>query len=222
MREIFNPFQQVGDQRLKSEGTGLGLTISQRIAEKMGSHLYVSSTPGQGSVFWFEVILPKVADGSTLVNTSGSTPAIVGFKGQTYKILLVDDEKLHREMYSDYLTKHGFDVTCESNAVSALEKLSKKRFDLLVTDIMMAGMNGLELIKTIREDMKISEVKLPIIVVSAFFDSSSKEWETYKYKGNAYSEPVAIVQVHDNGTIHYTDGNITDTINIQNVHPYKQ
>ena len=107
-------------------------------------------------------------------------------KNKTYKILLVDDEKLHREMYSDYLTKHGFDVTCESNAVSALEKLSKERFDLLVTDIMMAGMNGWELIKTIREDMKMSEIKLPIIVVSAFFDSSSKEWETYRYKGNAY------------------------------------
>ncbi len=63
LEDIFLPFQQVGDRQFYSQGTGLGLAISRKLVRLMGSELHVKSTPGQGSIFWFDVGLPEVERG---------------------------------------------------------------------------------------------------------------------------------------------------------------
>jgi len=84
-------------------------------------------------------------------------------------ILLVDDDSYIRTMYADYLGKHGFDVTTEGSATSALgHLLNGEKFDLVITDIMMAKMDGWEFLKTIRKGLRLDDATLPVIVISAF------------------------------------------------------
>jgi CheY-like chemotaxis protein len=72
-------------------------------------------------------------------------------------------------MYGDYLRAHGFDVTTESSGVEALERLlGDETFDLVITDIMMAKMDGWELLDAIRNDLKLDGLALPVIIISAF------------------------------------------------------
>lgn len=107
-------------------------------------------------------------------------------KQQSPKVLIVDDEPLVLLLYTDLLANNGFDVTSERSPTVALNRLSKgEHFDLLITDIMMAELNGWDLIRNIREVLKIDEVTLPVIIVSAY-DSSTKEFEAFKYRANAY------------------------------------
>lgn len=90
--------------------------------------------------------------------------------GQLARVLLVDDDRSIRKMYGDYLRVHGFEVVEENSAIDALDRLLKgdEKFDLLITDIMMAKMDGWELLDTIRKGMKLDDLTLPVIVISAF------------------------------------------------------
>ena len=88
---------------------------------------------------------------------------------QAPRVLLVDDDQTIRKMYGEYLGAHGFDVVHDSSAIAALDRLTKgEEYDLLITDIMMAKMDGWELLRTIREDLDLDGLALPVIVVSAF------------------------------------------------------
>jgi len=85
------------------------------------------------------------------------------------RVLLVDDDTSIRKMYGEYLGAQGFDITEESTAIGALDRLLKgEEFDLVITDIMMAKMDGWELLETIREGLKLDDLVLPVIVISAF------------------------------------------------------
>lgn len=88
---------------------------------------------------------------------------------QPARILLVDDDQSIRKMYGDYLQAHGFDVVEESSALAALDRLMREeKFDLVITDIMMAKMDGWEFLGTIRKELKLNDLALPVIIVSAF------------------------------------------------------
>lgn len=89
------------------------------------------------------------------------------------RILLVDDDRSIRKIYSTYLCTNGFEVTEEDSAFGALDRLLKgETFDLLITDIMMAKMDGWELLDTVRNKLKLDDLKLPVIVISAFESDS--------------------------------------------------
>jgi len=89
--------------------------------------------------------------------------------GQQAKILLVDDDRTIRKMYGEYLRAHSFTVIEEGSATEALDRLMKGEvFDLVITDIMMAKMDGWEFLDTIRLELKLGDLALPVIIVSAF------------------------------------------------------
>ena len=107
-------------------------------------------------------------------------------KERKSKILLVDDDRLIRRMYRDFLEADGNEVVTEGAAIDALDRLGKGEvFNLVVTDIMMAKMDGWELLRTIREDLGFSELQLPVIVVSAHFDSDTLRAEAFRRGANA-------------------------------------
>jgi len=102
------------------------------------------------------------------------------------KILLVDDDRMIRRMYSDLLEADGNEVVTEGLAIDALERLNNgEEFNLVVTDIMMAKMDGWELLRAIREDLGFDEMRLPVIVVSAHFDSDTLRAEAFRRGANA-------------------------------------
>jgi signal transduction histidine kinase/DNA-binding response OmpR family regulator len=164
LETIFLPFEQVGSIKKQSEGTGLGLAISQKIVNMMGSTLNVQSQLGEGSIFWFDVELTEAkqwADKSKL----SSKGVILGFKGETRKILVVDDRWENRSVLLNLLEPLGFEISEAKNGRDALTQIEKKQPHLVITDIAMPVMDGYEMLKQLRQSKQFQE--LPVIVSSA-------------------------------------------------------
>jgi len=101
------------------------------------------------------------------------------------KILLVDDDVSINKLYADVLAQDGFIVATESSAISALGRFSSgESFDLVITDIMMAKMDGWEFLDTLRNKLDLSSDKLPVIVISAF-ESVTLEFKAMSNGANA-------------------------------------
>lgn len=160
---IFLPFEQAGKGDRNSEGTGLGLAISQKIVQMMGSSIQVNSTLGQGSTFWFEVELPKAADWLDQPTTAGQK--VMGYQGERRKILVVDDRFENRAVVKGMLAPLGFTLTEAENGQSGLDKAMSMRPDLIITDVIMPQMTGLEMTRYLRQSPDF--VQTPIIASSA-------------------------------------------------------
>ncbi len=146
---IFLPFEQAGKRDRNSEGTGLGLAISQQIVQKMGSAIEVNSILAKGSSFGFEVELPNAAD---WLNQSTSThQKVIGYQGERRKILVIDDRQENRAVVIGMLQPLGFKLAEADDGQSGLDAALQMRPDLIMTDVMMAKMTGLEMTRRLRQ-----------------------------------------------------------------------
>lgn len=111
------------------------------------------------------------------------------------RILLVDDDRDIRTMYSELFSRAGFEVVQAASAVDALEDIAAGHtYDVVVTDIMMARMDGWEFLEEIRNNLKLDSVMLPVIVMSAHFDSDTLRVEAFRRGASATytkAEPLA-------------------------------
>jgi PAS domain S-box-containing protein len=148
VKDLFLPFHQVGEARYTAEGTGLGLAISHKLVELMGGALQVKSTPGQGSVFWFDVCFPEVP--GFVPYTKPSTPKIVGYQGKRRTVLVVDDHQENRAVLLEMLLPLGFNVTEAENGQECLEKWNKLTPEVILLDLKMPEMDGFEVARRIR------------------------------------------------------------------------
>lgn len=163
LAEIFEPFRQVRHQTHFVEGTGLGLAISQHLAQMMDSTLHVKSKVGKGSTFWFDVDLPESTEWPKIFSAPEKT--IAGYKGQTRKILIVDDKAKNRSFLRDALSPLGFAVTEAVDGIDGLEKAYQIQPDLILVDLRMPNMDGFELTQKIRLADNLSQAV--VIAVSA-------------------------------------------------------
>ncbi len=161
--KIFLPFEQVGDTERQTEGTGLGLTISQQLVELIGGKISVQSEIGQGSTFWFEIALPVVAIEAK--DEPQTARRIVGYTGERRTALVVDDKLENRLVLLNMLEGLGFNVVEAKNGQEAVVKAKDKRPDLILTDLVMPVMTGFEAVQAIRQMPEHQET--PIIAVSA-------------------------------------------------------
>jgi signal transduction histidine kinase/FixJ family two-component response regulator len=169
---IFRPFQQVGDQKYETEGTGLGLTISRNLVEMIGGELKVKSTPGEGSVFWFEVPLPPSRSEIEVVKTYKRP--IIGFRGKKRKVMVVDDNLDNRTVLVDLLSPLGFEVVEAASGHEGLEKALSFEPDAILLDMVMPIMDGFEFARQIRRSPKFRDVV--IIAISAnVFENDQQE-----------------------------------------------
>jgi PAS domain S-box-containing protein len=169
LETIFQPFEQVNNPQRGLGGTGLGLAISRHFVRLMGGEIHVSSQVGAGSTFWFEL------EGSvTEVELLAPFERIVtGYEGPRKKVLVVDDVAANRAMALDMLSQFGFDVFEAADGLGAQEKARTVRPDLILMDIVMRGMDGLEATRRLRQLPGLEEV--PIIAMSARASSSDEE-----------------------------------------------
>ncbi|MEO1713350.1 MAG: ATP-binding protein, partial [Bacteroidota bacterium] len=162
-KRIFDSFEQL-EQAEKASGTGLGLAICQRLIEQQGGTIDVESTLGEGSRFFFS--LPYVL-------SQGATPPIpkqdVGEALRGLRILLVEDGVFNQLIASEILENRipKVHITIAENGMTGLLTLAKESFDIVLLDIKMPGMDGYEVTRRIRGQLREDVQAIPIIGLTA-------------------------------------------------------
>lgn len=157
LEKIFLPFEQVGDTDKKAEGTGLGLAISQKIINLMNSELKVESRLGEGSSFWFDLELtPSEVSWRPAQEPMIST--VVGFEGSSRTILVIDENKEGRLIFSDLLKPLGFSVVEAEGVDSGLSKARSQKPDLVIVDLMLSTVEGREDLQCLRQALDVRDV----------------------------------------------------------------
>ena len=162
---IFEAFTQTAVGVRQGEGTGLGLHISQQYLRLMGSDLELSSTPGEGSRFFFTVSLPP-ARAEVLSPLQGKWANVSRLaEGYRVRALVVDDVLENREVLSRLLSDIGVEVILAENGTEAVEKVKASRLDIVFMDIRMPEMGGPEAARHIWEE--VGRDVLKVVAVSA-------------------------------------------------------
>jgi signal transduction histidine kinase/DNA-binding response OmpR family regulator len=165
LSKIFLPFQQVGQSELKAQGSGLGLAISKKLVKMMGGELHVTSLLGKGTIFWMELDLPEVAD---VESKQTSQQMIIGVEGPPHKILIVDDKWENRSVLVNLLAPLGFQMMEAENGQDSVEKALKWQPNLILMDLIMPIMNGLEATRLIRLKEQLANIVIIATSASAF------------------------------------------------------
>jgi signal transduction histidine kinase len=172
--QIFEPFTQIGDHWKYVEGAGLGLAITKKIIDLMDGKLELESEPGKGSIFRMFLNMPEAKEG---LSEKIEQINIVGYKGTRKKILVVDDNLTNLSLLVSALEPLGFEMTIAENGKVALEQAKQKEPDLILTDLLMPVMNGIESIKEIRKLPNLTKVKVVGITAPVIQDKQCMEFQ---------------------------------------------
>jgi signal transduction histidine kinase/CheY-like chemotaxis protein/purine-cytosine permease-like protein len=156
---IFQPFESVAPPELGS-GAGLGLTISKIFTEIMGGELTVASEPGRGTTFRVRLYLPALCGAAVRPVSEWVT----GYEGPRRSVLLADDDPTQRAMLGSYLEVLGFRVLQAESGEGCLAAVAEAPPDLVLLDLVMPGIGGLETVRRLRGELDYRE---PVIIVSA-------------------------------------------------------
>ena len=159
---IFEPFEQTGAEQRHRGGAGLGLGISRQLMRSMGSDILVESRKGEGSTFWFDLDAVPVPSVSAVTRAAW---VVAGYGGPRMSVLVIDDVPTNRAVVVDMLGHIGFEMIEAASGPEALEKARLKRPSLVLTDIVMREMDGLETMRRLRLLPELANV--PIIAISA-------------------------------------------------------
>jgi signal transduction histidine kinase/ActR/RegA family two-component response regulator len=180
---IFSAFQTVHDNKDRNiEGTGLGLAICSKLVGMMNGEIYFTSKLNEGSDFVFEIPLPK--GNKSDYKTSVKKQKVVNSIRMVSKILVAEDNKINQLLIQTILKKWGAEITSVFNGEEAILKLKNESFDLILMDIQMPVMGGVEAVLTIRNS-DLSQKSIPIIALTANAVKGSKE-EYLSYGMNGY------------------------------------
>ncbi len=166
LEAIFLPFQQAGEDHHKTEGTGLGLTISNQLVQIMGGEIKVKSTLGQGSIFCVDLDLPEIAHQVNLSQLDECK--IIGFVGSKRKVLVVDDKWENRSVLVNLLEPLGFELLESTDGLDSLAKAREFQPDLIFMDLVMPVMDGFEATRQLRLLPEFAGVVVIAISASVF------------------------------------------------------
>ena len=173
LNDIFESFTQAkGDTTRKYGGTGLGLTIVKKLVDLMQGDIKVISEPEKGSKFIVTLTLPKGSADSGQAKEEDDGKDIVLGKLQ---VLLAEDNELNQILAKRVLNHFGCEVVIAENGLVALEKLRENEFDIILMDIMMPEMDGIEATKIIRKDFPEPKKNIPILAMTAFIFTESSD-----------------------------------------------
>lgn len=164
--KLFKPFSQIdGSSSRKHKGSGLGLVITSSLIKKMGGEIKVRSRKGKGSLFFFILSFEKGTD------SGKREPVIEKSRRLKWKIdpsecsvLIVEDQKVNSMLLDYILKKEGFRTVIAEDGIEAVEIVKKEKFDLILMDIQMPRMDGVEAAKRIR---RMKNGKIPVIALTA-------------------------------------------------------
>ena len=166
MDKIFEPFQQAGQVNLdKPVGTGLGLAISRRLVELHGGTLAAQSELGQGSRFTISLLAPALKIDRKAWQNRRGTAGTERHQSHDEKILLVEDNELNVKLMETVLEPAGYNMHAEMTGEGGLEAALKKQYDLILMDIQLPDITGVEAKIRIRDKLR---KKIPIVAFTSF------------------------------------------------------
>jgi signal transduction histidine kinase len=157
---LFQDFERL-DAATSVEGTGLGLAIAARIVKLMGGMINYAPNPNGGSMFWFELPMASLASPSLQAPLKSPSP----LSGQ--RVLLVDDIKINRDIVGSFLNAAGRTVTLAESGKEAVQLAAEQQFDLILMDVRMPEMDGLDAAQQIRA-LPGRYGQVPILALTAY------------------------------------------------------
>ena len=180
LKRIFDPFfttKEVG------QGTGLGLSLCYGIIHEHGGNILATSAPGEGATFTIEL---PVADEAAWFETAFTTktatsPAPTDVReGAGKRILCVDDEESLLHMIKEELTAHSYEVITAPNGEAALREVRAQKFDAIICDLKMPGLNGRQVYERLREENPLASRRMVFVTGDIIGDQLKNFLETEK------------------------------------------
>jgi len=198
LEKIFMPFvQEDGSTTRRFGGTGLGLTISRRLADLMGGGIAVESVQGSGSSFMLRLpfAIPSIVH--TIDEKAAFAMPVWVWDGPRLRILLVEDNPVNLKFCTVMLGKYGHEVVTAGNGEAALEELDQGEFDLVLMDVQLPGMNGEEALRKIRAKEQGSLFRQRVIALTAHALRGEKERFLAEGFDGYLSKPMVVQELID-------------------------
>ena len=164
MDSIFSAFERGDSNEI---GTGLGLFVSRQIATTLGGKIFVKSEPNDGARFFVSIPISRAQGSEQLVSKAQHLRSMLENKS----VLLADDDQFQRMLMKKYLQSMGAQVTDVADGAEALTLVTADSFDLLVSDLNMPNIDGLDLLR----ELRVNAIELPSIIATGGTDPDTKQ-----------------------------------------------
>ena len=190
---LFQPFTQVDTSSTRRRaGTGLGLSISMRLAHAMGGKIDVRSEAGRGSLFEFTVPCKRVEDKSAPSSQGAVAEPETSLAG--VRILVVEDDEVNQLVAKGVLEAAGALIAIASNGREALDMIRPGAYDLVLMDLQMPGMDGIETTRRLRGDPALAD--LPVIAMTASAMAGDRERLLEAGMNDYVAKPVRVAALY--------------------------
>jgi signal transduction histidine kinase/DNA-binding response OmpR family regulator len=165
--KLFNTFERLNAEAVAGiEGSGLGLAISAKLVHLMGGRIGYDDNPGGGSIFWVEF---PICQSGPAAAVEVSVAAPLASSDARLRVLVADDEALNRSIMGSFLARLGHDFICVENGAAAVEAVLADDFDVVLMDVRMPVMNGMDATRRIRASSgPRSQVRIMAVTAQAF------------------------------------------------------
>src|ERR1700719_3028442 len=167
MTQLFQPFNRLGQEGSAEEGTGIGLVMSKRVVEQMKGVIGVESTVGVGSVFWFELLLtPAPTPTAASAESTNAAPARVPTGAPPRTLLYIEDNPANLALVEQLMARRSdIRLLTAVNGILGIEMARASRPEVILMDINLPGISGIDALKILREDLATAHS--PIVSLSA-------------------------------------------------------